>query len=82
MEDYQSTNVKSFLGDTNTNDAIMVVITLVKRALHSSKTEDSLPTVYLVNALTKKTVNHERNKAMITGKLEEFEKSYEILLGL
>ena len=82
MEDYQSTNVKSFLGDTNTNDAIIVVITLVKRAIYSSKTEGSLPTLYPVKDLTKKTVNHERYKAMITGKLEKFEKSYEILLGL
>ena len=133
------------------NDAIIVIITHVKRAMYSSKTEGSIPTLYcrftkycvvyifriyrksiftfftlrkwstsytlkvatliianfnfaseskpkkptkikltqifpnlqyLVKALTKKTVNHERYKAMVTGKLEEFEKRWEILLGI
>ena len=38
--------------------------------------------MYLVRDLAKKTVNHELYKATITGKLEEFEKKWEILLNI
>ena len=81
VEDYQLTNEKEELGDTNKNDAVTVIITHVKRAIYYSKTEGTVPTLYLVKTL-KKPVNHERYKATITGKPEEFEKGWEILMNI
>ena len=57
-------------GGTDKNDALTVIITHIKRAIYS------IPTPY--KNITK-TVNHERYKATITGKLKELEKVVNII---
>ena len=70
---------KIILRDTDGKDAITVIITHVIRVIFSSKTEGTLPTLYL---LTNRTVSHEHCKATITCKLVDVERTWELLLNI
>ena len=67
------------LRDTDGKDAITVIIMHVIRVIFSSKTEGTLPTLYL---LTNRTVCREHCKATISSKLVDFERTWELLLNI
>ena len=82
MEDEYDLNNKINIIDGNKNVAYTIITTHVKRAIYTAKMEGSTSTFLLVKNLLKNASNHEGYKATITGKLEDFEKNWELLLNL
>ena len=73
-EEYLLTDEKKILGDTSNKNVATIIIMHVKRAIFSSRTRGSKPTLLQVQSLIRNTCIHERYMATIKGRLEKFEK--------
>ena len=81
-EDYVLSDETKILGDTTNKTFATIIIMHVKRAIFSSNIKGCIPTIQQVRMLIRNTCNHERYMATIRGKLELFEKRWELLLNL
>ena len=78
-DDYILSDAKKILGDTTNKAFATIIIMHVKRAIFSSKINDALPKLQQDKILIKNTCNLERYIATIRGKMEQFEKRWELL---
>ena len=66
--------IKKILGDTTNKTFATIIIVHVKRAIYSSKINNTIPTFNQVKILLRNTRNHERYMATMKGGLDQFEK--------